>query len=207
MPKRTFERLDADKRERVMRAAIDQFLEHGFEKANVGVIAQNAQIAKGSVYQYFDDKRDLFLHCLTWSIEFFMAAIDRQTPLADMDVYDYFRSGTQDRIELMRSEPTLMAFAMAYSTGRFAALTADITRELKRIADEEEIKLIRNGQRRGTVRTDLDDAALLLFFQGVTEKFGTSIVADMVGDSDEAVARAQARADQMVELLRGGMRG
>lgn len=67
MPKKTFYRLDDHKKERVMRAAIGEFQACGFERAKIEVIAQNAGIAKGSIYQYFDDKKALFLYSVTWA--------------------------------------------------------------------------------------------------------------------------------------------
>lgn len=48
-----------------MRAAIGEFLKHGFEKANVGDIAKNAGVAKGSMCQYFENKKELL--CSPWA--------------------------------------------------------------------------------------------------------------------------------------------
>lgn len=60
MPKRTFIRLDEDKKERVMRAAIGEFQARGYEGAKIEDIAQNAGVAKGSIYQYFETKKIYF---------------------------------------------------------------------------------------------------------------------------------------------------
>ncbi len=176
MPKRTFNRLDDDKKERVIRAAIEEFQARGFENAKIEEIARNAEVAKGSIYQYFDDKKELFIYSVTWTLEYFMKIIDRQTPLQDMDVYDYFLSGSRERFELLKQEPLLVAFSMDIYTGKFGALALEATRELSRVGEEYELKLIANGKRKGTVRDDLDDKTLLLFFQGVTEKFDTEIM-------------------------------
>ena len=55
MPKKTFKRLDEEKKDRVLRAAIEEFQAHGFEGAKIDIIAQKADVAKGSIYQYFDE--------------------------------------------------------------------------------------------------------------------------------------------------------
>jgi AcrR family transcriptional regulator len=60
MPKPTFYNLPADKRQRVIDAAIDEFAENSFSNAAVNRIVDAAGIAKGSYYQYFTDKEDLF---------------------------------------------------------------------------------------------------------------------------------------------------
>ena len=91
-----------------MRAAIGEFQARGYEGAKIEDIAQNAGVAKGSIYQYFEDKKDLFLYSVTWTIEYFMKMIDRQTPLKDMDIYEYFLSGSRERFEMIRKEPLLI---------------------------------------------------------------------------------------------------
>lgn len=62
MPKQTFYNLPQEKRQRIEAAAIEEFAERGFQGASISQIVGQAGIAKGSFYQYFEDKRDLFLH-------------------------------------------------------------------------------------------------------------------------------------------------
>ncbi len=209
MPKRTFNRLDDDKKERVMRAAIEEFQSHGFEKAKIEAIAQNAGVAKGSIYQYFDDKKELFLYSVTWSLEYFMTIIDRQTPLKDMDVYDYFLSGSRERFELIKKEPLLVAFSMDVASGKYGSLAREANTALYQIGEEYELKLIANGKKKGTVRSDLDDKILLLFFQGVTEKFTTEIMAKAKDfkqePTEEQFCEMESLLKSMVLLLKQGM--
>ena len=209
MPKRTFNRLDDDKKERVMRAAIEEFQAHGFEKAKIEAIAQNAGVAKGSIYQYFDDKKELFLYSVTWALEYFMKVIDRQTPLKDMDVYDYFLSGSRERFGLIKREPLLVAFSMDIASGKYGSLAQETNNELKRIGEKYELRLIANGKKRGTIRDDLDDKVLLLFFQGVTEKFTAEILArakDFTYEpTEEQFCEMEDLLKSMVSLLKQGM--
>lgn len=51
----------ADKRTRIMRAAIDLFREKGYEATRIIDIAKKAGIGKGTVYAYFDGKESLVL--------------------------------------------------------------------------------------------------------------------------------------------------
>lgn len=209
MPKKTFNRLDDGKRERVIRAAIEEFQARGFENAKVEAIAQIAGVAKGSIYQYFDDKKELFLYSITWAIEYFMKNIDRQTPLKDMDVYDYFLSSGRERYELIKREPLLVAFSFDVASGKYSSLTKEINNEYKRIGEEYELKLIANGKRRGTIRDDLDDKILLLFFQGVTEKFTAEIMEKVINfkfePTEEQFLEIESLMKHMVLLLKQGM--
>lgn len=60
MPKPTWANLPDDKRERITEAAMAEFGARGFSAGSLNVIARDAGVAKGSLFQYFDDKLDFF---------------------------------------------------------------------------------------------------------------------------------------------------
>jgi AcrR family transcriptional regulator len=65
MPRPTFFRLPDDRRELIVREAIGEFAERAYAEASLSRIARRTGIAKGSFYQYFDDKLDLYRWLLT----------------------------------------------------------------------------------------------------------------------------------------------
>ena len=50
----------AAKRESIVRAAIEVFSKNGFRNSNISEIARKANVAEGTIYQYFKNKEDLF---------------------------------------------------------------------------------------------------------------------------------------------------
>ena len=60
MPTKTFLRLPEEKRERFIDAAWSEFARTGFAETSIANIVKGAGIARGSFYQYFTDKDDLF---------------------------------------------------------------------------------------------------------------------------------------------------
>src|SRR5271163_1866646 len=60
MPTVTWARVDPARRAAVIEAAEDEFGAHGFSRGSLNVIARRAGVAKGSLFQYFADKRDLY---------------------------------------------------------------------------------------------------------------------------------------------------
>jgi AcrR family transcriptional regulator len=64
MPKETFFNLPNDKRALICSVAIEEFAAHSFKQASVNKIVAKAGIAKGSFYQYFENKKDLFHYLL-----------------------------------------------------------------------------------------------------------------------------------------------
>lgn len=64
MPNATFFRLPQEKRERLIGAATGEFTRVSFAEASINRIVQGAQIPRGSFYQYFEGKEDLFIYLL-----------------------------------------------------------------------------------------------------------------------------------------------
>lgn len=62
MPTSTWTRLSPVRRERVLVAAMDEFGTHGYSTGSLNVIAREAGVAKGSLFQYFEGKLDLFAY-------------------------------------------------------------------------------------------------------------------------------------------------
>jgi len=60
MPTVTWARVDPARCAAVIEAAEDEFGAHGFSRGSLNVIARRAGVAKGSLFQYFADKRDLY---------------------------------------------------------------------------------------------------------------------------------------------------
>lgn len=65
MPTSTFFRLPDERRERLVNEAIAEFADRTYAEASLSQIARRARIPKGSVYQYFEDKLDLYRWLLT----------------------------------------------------------------------------------------------------------------------------------------------
>src|SRR5688500_4398609 len=59
MPTSTWDRLPATRRDAVIAAAEAEFGAQGFSRGSLNVIAREAGVSKGSLFQYFADKADL----------------------------------------------------------------------------------------------------------------------------------------------------
>lgn len=58
MPKETFFNLKEAKRDKIEKALINEFSRVSFEQASISNIVAEAEIPRGSFYQYFEDKED-----------------------------------------------------------------------------------------------------------------------------------------------------
>ncbi len=97
MPKSTFYNLNEEKREKIKRALKNEFTKHTFEKASISNMIEEANIPRGSFYQYFEDKEDAlkyiiedFLNDEKKKIKELLIQNEGDIFLTTIDLYSYF---------------------------------------------------------------------------------------------------------------------
>ena len=89
MPSQTFYNLQKDKKNRIMDAITNELSIHPYEHINIQNIIKDAQISRGSFYQYFNDKDDLFdyflEHIKLLKFEFWGPLFQVETDISFMD--------------------------------------------------------------------------------------------------------------------------
>ena len=83
----TFLRLPEEKRNRFLEAAWEEFTSVPFEEASINKIVRRAKIPRGSFYQYFSDKEDLFFYIQKSMLGHFMAEYIRVLDRYDGDMF------------------------------------------------------------------------------------------------------------------------
>lgn len=104
MPKERFYRLPDEKRERIMAAAEREFLENSFEAASINRIIKEAAIPRGSFYQYFEDKKDIFLYIVSTHKNEAFGFVESFIKDSDGDVFSFMRKAIDFMISAECSE-------------------------------------------------------------------------------------------------------
>lgn len=107
MIKQTFYNLPKEKQQRIIKASIDEIIGNSYDKISINKIVKNAVISRGSFYQYFDEKGDLFeLIMQNFTSEIKNKFIDIMISnkgdilLAALDIFDF-----------MANSPTLIEYS------------------------------------------------------------------------------------------------
>lgn len=91
MPSKTFLNLPKEKRESFIQISLKEFSDNNFETASVNRIIKELDISRGSVYQYFTDKLDLWLYLKEYAEKTKMENV-QSVNREDFDTFwDYFR--------------------------------------------------------------------------------------------------------------------
>lgn len=163
MPRPTWQNLAPARRDRILRAAMAEFGRHGYSGGSLNVIAREAGVAKGSLFQYFDDKFDFFAH------------VAEQTSLQIYLVMQPHLNWADDQASFLEHFTALVDVWIGYMAehplerGVTAATTMELDPLVRRAVREPVHRLYAQGLRpllqrgvdAGAVRADADLDALL----------------------------------------------
>ncbi|MCR4426949.1 MAG: TetR/AcrR family transcriptional regulator [Firmicutes bacterium] len=90
MPTQTFFNLPEAKRDRIVQIGMEELARNTYAQASVTRIVRLAGIAKGSVYQYFEDKKDLYFYLVTGAGQAKLDFISKHAPKLDWN--DFYGS-------------------------------------------------------------------------------------------------------------------
>ncbi|MFW6288629.1 MAG: TetR/AcrR family transcriptional regulator [Spirochaetota bacterium] len=158
MPKPTFLNLDEAKRERFLAAADQEFALHDYAQASVSRIVAELGIAKGSLYQYFDDKQELYLYLIERAATAKLESIPEELgPYGEHEGFFAFHTRlilAGANFDLRNPHFSLILYRGTQDTTGPEA--AGISRELRARSAEFLRGFVEVAIERGEVRSDID---------------------------------------------------
>lgn len=210
MPKQTFLNLPEEKRKVIINAAIEEFAEYGLENASTNRIVANSGISKGSFYQYFEDKQDVFMYLLTVleqeKMEYFTGM---SPPSANMDTFQYFRWMIKTGMEFNTSHPLLTQAIsrVMFSEGMYYGNTfADVRERTVRGLRV----MIEQAVARGEVDPSVDVELAVMIMETWTNAISAYVINEGMKQKDimkwVRSAKVQERIDKMLYVMEYGLR-
>jgi AcrR family transcriptional regulator len=176
MPKETFFNLPEEKRQRLLDLAIAAFAENDYKNVSISEYVRAAGIAKGSFYQYFEDKQDLYLYLIEVAGQEKNAYFEKHPPPEEaLGVFDYLRWLYAVGVQFEFSNPRLaqIGYRAIYGDAPLPTETRKILEDGGRLFFKS---LIRQGIDTGSIRPDVDPDLAAFIFNAVFTDLGDYIV-------------------------------
>jgi AcrR family transcriptional regulator len=161
-------RRSAELRERIFRAALEQFALKGFLETTVGDITDAADVGKGTFFNYFPSKDHILLAFGELQLTKLEMAMD-EARRTNMPLPEFLLSlGARMTEEPIRHPAIVRAFLQAYlSSTPVRSAMLDLQRRVLALHSQ----MIELGQQRGEIRDDLPPAEIAQVFRQTI--FGT----------------------------------
>jgi AcrR family transcriptional regulator len=190
----------AEKRRIILDAAVRVFARQGFHAARVSDIANEAGVAYGLVYHYFQSKDEVLdtLFLERWDV--LLAAI-REIDAGEAEPRDKLLAITGFIVDSYRHDPDLMKVIIVEVTRAANSFGA---RHLAKIREAYDLiaEIVADAQRTGRFRSDVAPTFAALAFYGAIEQVLTGWIFDLLPQGDEEFEQAKAF---VVETVCGGL--
>ena len=188
-------RRSAELRDRLFRAALEQFAKKGFLEATVEDITNAADVGKGTFFNYFPSKEHILLAFGELQLGKLQEAID-EARKTGMPLPEFLRSlGAKMTEEPIRHPTLVRAFLQAFlSSTEVRTAMLDLQSRIMALHSQ----MIQLGQERGEIRDDLPAVELAQVFRQTV--FGTLLLWSLSGDGS-----LQQRVETAFEVVWSGL--
>jgi AcrR family transcriptional regulator len=209
MPSETWWNLDENKRLAIIQASVIEFAQANFAQASLSQIVKSVGIAKGSMYQYFADKEELYLYIVQLASDHMMAEIQQRIPLSILatgDIFTILREYFAITVNVTQEYPfesSLIQRAFQDSGPQLAkvqAIGASIQRAFV-------VDLVNSAIANKSLRNDIDSEVFIYLIQTIITTAGSYMV-NLLRVHNVTVEAEDYRVffDQIIAVLDQGMR-
>ena len=195
--KRSYMRAD-DRRAQIVACARSVFARQGFHGANIAAICKEAGIGRGTLYQYFDNKRDVFFAVVEELKERVERVIRERTPIADFEgsavappelVSAYCRKRLRTMLDAVFADEASLRLIVQVARGLDGGLD-EVVRQVDRIVLGAYIADLEAAHRMGVIECDNPEMTALFVLGGVEKLVLTALARDEDVDLDAIVHAA-----------------
>jgi len=186
MPKETFINLPDDRRNLIIQAAIEEFSKAGYDTASINQICKRSNIAKGSFYQYFEDKMDLYVYIMDLAIrekiDFFS---DVLVEFYNLTLLEQFRLLFIKGVEFAKKHPQYAALGEQFTNERNESSRTAVFEEGEKQSETLFVQMIDNAKAKGEIDGKVDSLALSLLLQCLNKAVNRYMINKFVSASYE----------------------
>lgn len=213
MPKQTFYNLPGEKRRLILDLAIEEFAAHDYKNASISNIVARAGVAKGSLYQYFEDKRDLYFYLLELAMGEKKQFLAQTTPPdPGMNLFDYLRWMMRMGAQFEMSRPRLarVAYRALFGDRPFGDEPFE---QMRRSVLDYYHRLIDMGITSGCIDARIDKSVAVFMLSTLFNEFGRFTIEHFAidpqalfhGDVNYQEMNVEEMADQLIGILERGL--
>lgn len=206
----TFAKLPSEKQERVLDAAIDEFSRWGYEKASINRMVGQLGIAKGSIFQYFGSKKNLYFFIFQYAVGLVRRSLKGvKAETKGEGFFVRLAKSLRAGIHFIRHHPRIYQIYLKMLFQEDFPFRADLLRTIRLFSIDYLRPIIEEGIDRGELRQDLDPEVAAFFLDAVLDRFLQAYCIpymdsglDLFQANKEVV---EARIEDCVEIVRLGM--
>ena len=188
MPKKTFFNLNKEKQTTFVNAFLREFTIHRYDDASVSSVLKDLGLAKGSFYQYFEDKKDLFMYLVQLISETKLKYIGLVQRENFSNFWEYWKSLYKEGVHFDREEPLMSNFGYRLLENMNSPTLKPALVQFQQQGLEQVKKMIDPEIRAGRFRNDIDIDRMSFFIMNSSRELMEYMMFKRHKDFEERIA-------------------
>jgi len=117
-----------------------EFVQSGFEKASTNEIVKRANISKGSLFNYFNSKKDLYVYLIEYSVQIIELIVE-QIDLNETDIFKRIENIGLKKLHTQQKFPQVFDFLVSTKQEESAEVKEIIKQKVEPIYDKSKKKM------------------------------------------------------------------
>ena len=128
-----FLNLNPEKQDRILNSALKEFAQKGYQNASTNEIVKEAEISKGLLFHYFNNKKDLYLFLHDHFIDIFMEEIHAKINWTEKDIFERYRDIARLKFQVYQKYPEMLNFIKNVYSEDSSEVRPDLERRKKEL--------------------------------------------------------------------------
>ncbi|MGD8252624.1 MAG: TetR/AcrR family transcriptional regulator [Desulfobacterales bacterium] len=168
----TFLNLPKEKQERILRVALEEFSQNGYERTSINTIVKRLGIAKGSIFQYFQGKENLFLHLFTIALETVKTRLKQvRDDSVDRTFFERLDQTLDAGVRFINDHPAIYRLYLSVLFESRMPFRQEILSSIRHYSHDFLKGLIDTGVERGELRKDIDPDIAAFALDAILDRF------------------------------------
>ncbi len=170
--KKTFFNLPEEKQKRVLETALEEFSEKGYAGASINLIVSKLGIAKGSIYQYFTDKKSLFLYIFDYAVELIRKTLKQvKHETKEEPTFERIRRSLLAGVDFIECHPFIYRGYLKMMFEREGPFRQELLQRIRLFSSEYLTSLLVEGREKGEIREDMNLETMVFLLDAVMDRF------------------------------------
>jgi AcrR family transcriptional regulator len=124
-----FEKIDSEKRDRIINSALKEFSFNSYEKASTNKIVTDANISKGLLFHYFKNKKQLYDSLLNYTIKLVVTTINESIDWDNGDFFERIKQIVKVKMQMTNKYPHIYDFLIVLYKGKTIEEIKEMSKE------------------------------------------------------------------------------
>ena len=170
MPKDAFYKISEEKKNIIIKAALNEFGSRSYNESSLNNIVKSTKIPKGSFYQYFEDKLDMYKYTLNLATEEKMKFFSMEVEASkELSIFELVRLLFKKGIQFAAIHPELAAVGNQFAKETNEEIKKEILEGANKSGENFFMILVEEAKKKGEINNKLSTKACAQMFMTLNQ--------------------------------------